>query len=63
MSDAGAGWQDPGVRGVLAGVSRMPSAAREHALAVVGAQHAPELEHDARPHGAVVVVPAGPRVT
>lgn len=48
MSDAGAGWQDPGVRGLLAGVPRMPSAAREHALAVVGAQHAPELEHDAR---------------
>jgi hypothetical protein len=48
MSDAGAGWQHPGVRGVLAGVSRMPGAAREHALAVVGAQHAAELDRDAR---------------
>jgi hypothetical protein len=48
MSDAGAGWQHPGVRGVLAGVVRMPSAAREHALAVVGAQHSAELDRDAR---------------
>ncbi|MFC8923876.1 hypothetical protein [Cellulosimicrobium sp. NPDC057127] len=48
MSDAGARWQHAGVRGVLAGVVRMPVAAREHALAVVGAQHSDELSRDAR---------------
>ncbi|OLT54252.1 hypothetical protein BJF88_09945 [Cellulosimicrobium sp. CUA-896] len=36
------------MRGVLAGVARMPSAAREHALAVVVEQHDAELDRDAR---------------